>query len=150
SAVVDEGREGEELFETEWAKWLDVELAEDSPRAEAWLEALRGSELDELAALAKALAEPKVPERLPSSRGAADALEALGKEAARLAESNRKGEKLRKVEEVMLAAAERLKALAAYLRKPVPISPSTSSGRPDELDMPSKGPVGWSADDFTR
>jgi ATP-dependent helicase/nuclease subunit A len=147
SAVVDEGREGEELFETEWAKWLDVELAEDSPRAEAWLEALRGSELDELAALAKALAEPKVPERLPSSRGAADALEALGKEAARLAESNRKGEKLRKVETALLAAGERLRALANHLRR----APGGSSPADEaSLEISGSAPAGWSADDFTR
>jgi ATP-dependent helicase/nuclease subunit A len=52
---VDEGEAFEELFESEWARWLDAELGERPPDREAWLELLAAADLDEIEALARAL-----------------------------------------------------------------------------------------------
>ncbi|MBI5625426.1 MAG: UvrD-helicase domain-containing protein [Elusimicrobia bacterium] len=53
---VDMGESFDELFEEEWLAWLSVELGEDAPRKEAWLDVLRLAALSELKELAAALA----------------------------------------------------------------------------------------------
>ncbi len=52
---VDTGQRFNELFETEWARWLDVELGIKPPRASQWLEILPWISLADLSALARAV-----------------------------------------------------------------------------------------------
>ncbi|HEX4046219.1 MAG TPA: UvrD-helicase domain-containing protein [Elusimicrobiota bacterium] len=49
----------DELFASEWAAWLDVELGERPPRRAAWLELLAAADLGELEALARELCSEK-------------------------------------------------------------------------------------------
>jgi ATP-dependent helicase/nuclease subunit A len=49
-----------ELFEGEWARWLDVELGEKGSRPEPWKALLREASLDDLQALALGLLNPRV------------------------------------------------------------------------------------------
>jgi ATP-dependent helicase/nuclease subunit A len=55
SFEVDEGGTFDELFEAEWARWLDRELGEHPSRKALWLEVLAHASLEELAALARVL-----------------------------------------------------------------------------------------------
>jgi ATP-dependent helicase/nuclease subunit A len=58
---VDAGEEAfDELFASEWARWLDDELGERPPRRAAWLELLAVAGLDELEAFARELCSEKV------------------------------------------------------------------------------------------
>jgi ATP-dependent helicase/nuclease subunit A len=52
---VDDGARFEELFESEWALWLDAELGENAPRRNAWLDILPLVSLDDLAEFAREL-----------------------------------------------------------------------------------------------
>jgi ATP-dependent helicase/nuclease subunit A len=57
---VDADDEGfDELFASEWARWLDDELGERPPRRGAWLELLAVADLDELEAFARELCSEK-------------------------------------------------------------------------------------------
>lgn len=62
---VDMGEDFAELFEDEWLRWLSVELGESAPRKEAWLEVLKIAGLDDLKALAMALAGELPAECVP-------------------------------------------------------------------------------------
>jgi ATP-dependent helicase/nuclease subunit A len=57
---VDDGEAFDELFASEWARWLDDELGERPPRRGAWLELLAVSELDELESLSRELCSEKI------------------------------------------------------------------------------------------
>ncbi|MBI3553159.1 MAG: UvrD-helicase domain-containing protein [Elusimicrobia bacterium] len=57
---VDEGEGFEELFSSEWARWLDAELGEKPPRLADWLEVLALASLDELEGLARELCSEKI------------------------------------------------------------------------------------------
>ncbi|MBI3549352.1 MAG: UvrD-helicase domain-containing protein [Elusimicrobia bacterium] len=50
----------DELFEEQWAQWLDAELGEAPPRKRQWLAALAASELETLRELARGLCAPRV------------------------------------------------------------------------------------------
>jgi ATP-dependent helicase/nuclease subunit A len=127
---VDEGPFFEELFESEWAAFLDEELGERPPREAAWLSALRLAPLESLRALAYELCQ----ERLE--------LDAVGRPdpaaAERLLELAEQLETLKslpppskasKILESIDAAAARLRAVA-----------KAASAR--ELALPEKLPVG--------
>ena len=57
---VDEGAAFDELFETEWSRWLDAELGQDPPRAQEWLEALSLCPLEDLEGLARELCRERL------------------------------------------------------------------------------------------
>jgi ATP-dependent helicase/nuclease subunit A len=59
---VDTGPVFDEVFESEWALWLDDELGASSRRAGPWLEVLPSVPLDDLADLARALCREGVEE----------------------------------------------------------------------------------------
>jgi ATP-dependent helicase/nuclease subunit A len=75
---VDEGVEFDELFETQWSRWLDAELGEQASgsRREEWLAVLRWAPLEDIEELARGLAgapvdlagigrpDPEAPQRL--------------------------------------------------------------------------------------
>ena len=138
---VDEGSQFEELFETRWSQWLDMELGEEvcDGRREEWLAVLRWAPLEDLEELARGLAgapvdlagvgrsDPEAPQRLaelarvlrqahqgqPPSRG--KILEALSGLAGHL---------------------ERLSEAAACDDPPL--------ARPRTMELPqSKWPAGW-------
>ena len=111
---VDEGDFFDDLFETEWAAWLDRELGEHAPRGQEWLEVLRLAELEDLEALARALCEPRADlkslEKPPAGMKdwlveTADILEA---------EPSRQPAVKGKIAEQMKKAAARLRILAAH------------------------------------
>ena len=57
---------GDELFDEEWPRWLSIELNENTPRREAWLEVLSKTDLSDVRHLARRLADFDVPlDRLP-------------------------------------------------------------------------------------
>ena len=53
--VDDSERFFDDLFESEWARWLDLELGENAPRKDAWIEVLTRAPLESVEALARAL-----------------------------------------------------------------------------------------------
>ncbi len=65
---VDEGANFDKIFAREWDRWLEQELALDSPRAEDWRTVLRRVRLDEMEAAARELSTFRIP------------LESLGRE----------------------------------------------------------------------
>jgi ATP-dependent helicase/nuclease subunit A len=61
-AEVDEGTVFEELFEDEWARWLEEELGTKPPRASQWMEVLGAAPLEDVTALARELALERAAE----------------------------------------------------------------------------------------
>ncbi len=115
---VDEGPLFDELFESEWAAWLDVELGERAPRAAEWLALLKLASLDELEALARVLARETLDLAqvgLPGP-GIAQELEALAKSVERLPEGRPKPKGNSRIVESIEACGKRLRALAAAAR----------------------------------
>ncbi len=101
-----------ELFVSEWAKWLDVELGERPPRQRAWLELLAAADLGEIEALARELAAERFDlERVgkPDPQSAA-ALRAMAERLERLPNGRPKARG--KILEAVGAAAARLRAAA--------------------------------------
>jgi ATP-dependent helicase/nuclease subunit A len=83
---VDEGAGFDELFSSEWARWLDDELGERPPRRALWLELLGAVSLEELEGLARELGSERFD---PGSVGSPDpaaaaALRVLAESAAGL------------------------------------------------------------------
>ena len=81
---VDEGEGFDELFASQWARWLDDELGELPPRRALWLELLGVVSLEELESLARELGSERFdPESVGSpDPHAAAALLALARSAA--------------------------------------------------------------------
>ncbi|MDE2489323.1 MAG: UvrD-helicase domain-containing protein, partial [Elusimicrobia bacterium] len=109
---VDEGEAFDELFEAEWARWLDAELGERPPRREAWLELLAAASLEDLEALARELCSERLPldglgEADPAS---AEALRALARAARELPAGRPKPQG--KILETLAQAEARLLAAA--------------------------------------
>ncbi len=59
--VVDEGDVFDELFDKEWAKWLELELVLSSPQADIWKGVLRRLDLESLKNLARRLSGFTIP-----------------------------------------------------------------------------------------
>lgn len=59
--VVDEGDIFDELFDKAWTKWLEMELALNSPHANTWKYALKRTDIDALKELAKRLSGFTIP-----------------------------------------------------------------------------------------
>ena len=133
--TVDDGRFFEELFESEWAAFLDEELGENPPREAAWLEALRLCRLEDLRGLAYELAAEKLDldaAGRPDAETAAQ-LEELADEVSLLKKLPDPGGRS-KILESIDAAARRLRALAAAAR-------SAQAPAPERLpaeDLPAR------------
>jgi len=83
--AVDEGARRRAIFEREWERWLEEELAADAPRREAWLRLLESATLKEVRGVAEMLASFAVPESALDPKAALSAGRAslrLAKEAA--------------------------------------------------------------------
>ncbi|MFH2204799.1 MAG: UvrD-helicase domain-containing protein [Elusimicrobiota bacterium] len=80
-----DGTAFEEIFDLEWALWLDRELGERASRAELWEHVLSAATLEELAGLARGLANPRVDlARAVSNAGLGRRLRELGERAEAL------------------------------------------------------------------
>jgi len=110
---VDEGDAFDELFESEWASWLDGELGEKPPNRAAWLELLAAADLSELEALARALCseKPDLGGLDAPDRAAAAALRELARGARALPTGREKP--TGKILEALAQIAARLDAAAA-------------------------------------
>ncbi|MDQ1272308.1 MAG: CRISPR-associated exonuclease Cas4 [Planctomycetota bacterium] len=60
--VVDEGDVFDELFDKEWAKWLELELVLSSPQADIWKGVLRRLDLESVKNLARRLSGFTIPQ----------------------------------------------------------------------------------------
>ncbi|MBI3563558.1 MAG: UvrD-helicase domain-containing protein, partial [Elusimicrobia bacterium] len=109
---VDEGEAFEELFASEWARWLDDELGERPPRRAAWLELLAAADLDELETLARELCSEKLDLAglAAPDPDSARALRRLAKDAAAVLEGRPKPRG--KIREAIAEAVARLEAAA--------------------------------------
>ncbi len=61
SFEIDEGRNFNRIFESEWEEWLDSELGSSMPRKEDWLQILKFVTIKDLRELAKQLAQKEIP-----------------------------------------------------------------------------------------
>ncbi len=59
--VVDEGDIFDELFDKEWTKWLETELALNSPHADTWKYVLKRTDMESLKEIAKRLSGFTIP-----------------------------------------------------------------------------------------
>ncbi|MBI5202154.1 MAG: UvrD-helicase domain-containing protein [Elusimicrobia bacterium] len=110
SFEVDTGPGMTELFDAEWAAWLDVELGERAPRREAWLSILPLVGLEDLENLARELCLEENGQGRPGSTAAMRArIESLAKSLRRFGE---KAAPKGKILEGAAAAAGRLEDLA--------------------------------------
>ncbi|MGQ0645084.1 MAG: UvrD-helicase domain-containing protein [Elusimicrobiota bacterium] len=136
---VDAGQAFEDLFQSEWAAWLDEELGEDAPRRAAWLEVLGLAPLSDLEGTARALcseegilARPDAPpehrERLARLIRGLEAIPA-GKAAPRGG-----------ILEAMASASARLKELAASLDSPMALPERAEVYEPAECVWPKAWP----------
>ncbi|MFA6315921.1 MAG: UvrD-helicase domain-containing protein [Elusimicrobiota bacterium] len=136
---VDMGEGLAELFEDEWLTWLSTELGERPPAKEDWLEVLKLASLDDLKALAFALAAelpaacrpgagPAVRGRLEAVLGPFRGLEDIKEDAGRST-----------IRDSIALAGKRLTGLHRALGRPGAV--------PDELDelvVPRRDwPSGW-------
>ena len=142
---VDDGAAFGELFESEWALWLDAELGERAPRREAWLEMLPSAGLEDLEALARSLCLEETRQCAPGATPAMrERLLALARGLRRVA-SKPSAPKSSKIVERAAKAAARLEDLAEACAgrgalaakpdlEPVPVSawPKAWEGDPDE------------------
>ncbi len=128
--TVDDGRFFEELFESEWAAFLDEELGEAPPREPAWLEALRLCSLDDLRELAYQLCGEGLELDAVGrpDAAAAESLEELADELALLKKLPSPGGRSKILESIDEACA-RLRALA-------------QAARAERLPMPEALPAG--------
>ncbi len=141
---IDEGPELEDIFEEEWALWLEGELAEDTPQAERWLPLLKHIGLDALGAFARELGEAKLdPDRLGPSPDAASRYRELAREAEALAAAHPgRGGGTNRLLDALSAAGASFRGLADHLdgRK---APPAPEIGEFSKL-------AGWSDEDYAR
>jgi len=139
---VDEGTAFDELFASEWARWLDDELGERPPRRGAWLELLAAADLDELEALARELCSEKL--ELSGLAGpdaaSAAALRALAKKAAALPDGRPKPRG--KILEALSEMGARLEAAAAAAEATDPPLDAEEPVAPRD----AKWPAAWEED----
>ena len=139
---VDEGEAFDELFESEWARWLDEQLGERPPDRAAWLELLGAAPLSDVEALARELCseKPDLAGLAGPDAAAAAALRSLARAARALPAGRAKprGGILNAIAE----SAARLDAAAAAAEQGEP-SPAA-----DEPPSPrsAKWPAAWGED----
>ncbi|MBK8575902.1 MAG: UvrD-helicase domain-containing protein [Elusimicrobia bacterium] len=133
---VDSGDGFDILFQTEWARWLEHELALKSPHEKMWCEVLAHVGLGDIAGLAHAMAKTPLiePDPKPLLRRLADLREKL----ERLPEGKpkpRRGDLLESIHRI----ADRLRAVEQSVQRPdVPLPD------PDEWkELPKKWPSDW-------
>ncbi len=139
---VDEGEAFEELFASEWARWLDDELGERPPRRAAWLELLRAADLEELEALARELCAEKLELSglAAADPAAAAALRALARRAAAIAQGRPKPRG--RILEAIRESAARLEAAAAAAAAAEPALDADEPPPPRD----AKWPADWEED----
>jgi len=140
---VDEGEGFDELFVSEWARWLDDELGERPPRRARWLEMLAAVSLEELEALARELGSERFA---PESVGAPDpaaaaALRALAGRAAGLGQGRVKPRG--GILDALAAIEKRLVATAAAAEAE---DPPLDIPEPPEVPN-AKWPKAWEEDE---
>ncbi len=140
---VDEGEGFDELFASEWAKWLDDELGERPPRRARWLELLGVVSLEELEGLARELGSERFE---PESVGAPDpaaavALRALAESAAKLPLGRAKPRG--GILEALAAIEKRLTAAAAAAESEDPPLGAVDPPEPSN----AKWPKAWEEDE---
>ncbi|MBI3288647.1 MAG: UvrD-helicase domain-containing protein, partial [Elusimicrobia bacterium] len=140
---VDEGKAFEELFTSEWARWLDDELGERPPRRERWLELLKASSLEELECLARELSLERLDLEGAGSAdpAAAAALRALADAAGKVPAGRptpRGG-----VLDALSAIEKRLSAAAVAAEAE---APALDAAQPPEIPN-AKWPKAWEEDE---
>ena len=129
----------DDLFASEWARWLDDELGERPPRREAWLELLTAADLEELEGLARELCSEKFA--LADAGGADAASAAALRELARQIQLVPAGKPK--------ARGKILEALGEISKRLTAAADAASAGDPplDAPDLPeprdSKWPAAW-------
>ncbi|MEK7389520.1 MAG: UvrD-helicase domain-containing protein [Elusimicrobiota bacterium] len=139
---VDEGEGFDELFKSQWARWLDVELGERPPRAARWLELLAVVTLDELEELARGLCAERVDYEFIAGPDpiSAQALRALANSAGGLAAGRVKPRGA--ILQVLSSLEQRLSAAAAAAAAQEPALDAC-----DLDDLPgAKWPESWKDD----
>ncbi|HOX22034.1 MAG TPA: UvrD-helicase domain-containing protein [Elusimicrobiales bacterium] len=142
SFEVDEGPLFEELFESEFEKWLETELQENSPRSADWEQLLKEADLSMLRALADSLCREKT--ELPGEAGDASAaafcLDAGRRAAELLARFPPPAKGPRKLELQLAAAARVLQAFGA----------GELGAEGEDIDIKVTEPRGWNAEAFAQ
>jgi ATP-dependent helicase/nuclease subunit A len=135
---VDEGEAFEELFASEWARWLDDELGERPPRRAAWLELLRACELDELEALARELCSEKLDLSglAETDAKAAEGLRDLARRVTAVLEGKPKPRS--KIREAIAESAARLNAAADAAASSEPALDAEEPPAPRDAKWPSE------------
>ncbi|OGR88729.1 MAG: hypothetical protein A3J74_07285 [Elusimicrobia bacterium RIFCSPHIGHO2_02_FULL_57_9] len=141
SFKVDEGGFFDDLFKTEWVQFLDTELGESAPRAQAWLEVLRLAPLDALEELARELCQERLDLGAVASPDPdlAGRLEQMAAQLSRAGEGRPAARANSKILECLAAVSARLKELARAVRAENP-------GLFDDLEpkiKESKWPANW-------
>ncbi|MEK7382709.1 MAG: UvrD-helicase domain-containing protein [Elusimicrobiota bacterium] len=137
---VDMGEGLADLFETEWRRWLAVELGPGAPREAAWLEVLRLASLEDMRRLAFDLCQEKV--RFENV-GASPAMKARAREVAAswrpLSRIEADPGTRSKIREYLARIGPRLSGLADALEEDLPIPEEREFLLPDERAWP----VAW-------
>jgi ATP-dependent helicase/nuclease subunit A len=139
---VDEGEAFDELFEAQWARWLDDELGERPPDRAAWLELLAAAPLSDVETLARELCSEAadLADAAGPDLAAAEALRALSRRAADLPSGREKPQG--KILEAIAQIVARLDAAAAAAEA---VEPSPSADEPPEPRSAS-WPKKWGED----
>jgi len=132
---VDEGEAFEELFESEWARWLDDELGERPPDRAGWLELLAAAPLSDIEALARALCSelPELAQAGAADPAAADKLRDLARRVLAIPDGREKPQG--KILEAIAQIGARLEAAAAAAAADAP--------SPDAEEPPEARSASW-------
>ena len=133
---VDDGEGMEALFQSEWARWLEQELALGGPRENQWREVLAHVRLGDIAALARALV--KTPTVEPDRAAVLNRLTDLREKLQRLPEGKpkpRRGDLLESIARI----ADRLRAVEQWAKTPDLPIPEPEDWR----ELPKKWPSDW-------
>lgn len=138
---VDEGEGFEELFASEWARWLDNELGERPPRKQPWLDVLALCSLEDLEALGRALCSEKLDldRAAQPDAGTADWLDTLAHDLADILKTQPKPKGSSKIEPTITTLTHHLKELAKAARADDPPLPKAIS----TYEATSSWPKGW-------
>ncbi|NNN05880.1 MAG: UvrD-helicase domain-containing protein [Elusimicrobia bacterium] len=139
---VDDGEAFEELFESEWARWLDAELGEAPPHRAEWLALLAAAELDDAEALARELCseKPELEGLTEPDAEAARGLRALA-DAARAVPAGRPKPR-GGILDALAASAARLEAAALSASA---VEPAADVAEPS-VPKDAKWPAAWEED----
>ena len=147
NVVIDEGTQGNNLFEARWNHFLDEELGETAPRKDMWKNVLAEVTLNEMAAFARELCKGKI-EKYDYYEHTSLLLSMCRSQQKRAQELSRaylvkQNAKPRAVEKALLWAAASLARTEAFLQgKPVP---------PATLEEPTSTPpfpANWEEEAF--